>query len=140
MNSRIQVSPYIFFCKLNLHIEFISVSASYILDTRREAEIQLPERDTHAGQGSMHRSRNNDVGNRWPHHGWNGGDQMAGLVVPAERHEMAGQLGMEGVHQHHQHDNHGSTHPFTVNMTLVSEMNGTIHDWPWPASVATHKR
>ena len=120
---------------------FISVSASFgykdqIQHGGQHTEIQLPDRDTHLAKGG-----NYEVGNRWLHRGWHGDDQMAGLVAPAEmRHDVAGHLGVEGVHQHHPHDDHGSTHSFHVNMTLVSEMNGTVHDWPWPTGVATHKK
>ena len=78
---------------------------------------------------------------RWLHRGWDTDDQMVGLVAPPEPTiGAAAQLGIEGIHRHRQHPDHAETHRLVRNITLISEINDTIHDWPWPPSVATHKK
>ena len=85
--------------------------------------------------------RGQRMANRWLHGGLGADDQMAGLVAPPEpTMGVAAHLGLEGVHHHRQHPDHPEMHRLVRNITLISELNGTIHDWPWPASVATHQK
>ena len=79
--------------------------------------------------------------NTWLHRGWDTDDQMAGLVAPPKP-AMGGaaQPGIESVHHHRQHPDHAEAHRLVSNMTLISELNETIHEWPWPTSVATHQK
>ncbi len=83
--------------------------------------------------------------NRAQHRPWTHDDQMAGLVAPAEprqKRPAAAQLGVEGVHRLHQklnHDQSGDTAD-AVRITLISEMNSTVHEWPWPTAAETHAK